>query len=141
MQRKHLLQDDGESNEESGSGGTRAVSPVIGVILMVAITVILAAVIATFVLGIGDSTQATPNAQFSFDYDGSNVTVTHNGGDTIPGERLSLTNGTNNASFPTGDITAGSSTSISASSGATVRVIWESESGDTTQALATYEVP
>ncbi|WP_077152396.1 type IV pilin [Halorubrum tropicale] len=33
----------------------RAVSPVIGVILMVAITVILAAVIGTFVLGLGDS--------------------------------------------------------------------------------------
>ncbi|MGB9961680.1 archaellin/type IV pilin N-terminal domain-containing protein [Halobacterium sp. MBLA0001] len=32
----------------------RAVSPVIGVILMVAITVILAAVIATAVLGFGD---------------------------------------------------------------------------------------
>jgi len=31
-----------------------AVSPVIGVILMVAITVILAAVIASFVLGLGD---------------------------------------------------------------------------------------
>lgn len=31
-----------------------AVSPVIGVILMVAITVILAAVIGTFVLGLGD---------------------------------------------------------------------------------------
>ncbi|MDX1747991.1 MAG: type IV pilin N-terminal domain-containing protein, partial [Halobacteriales archaeon] len=33
-----------------------AVSPVIGVILMVAITVILAAVIGAFVLGIGDNT-------------------------------------------------------------------------------------
>ncbi|ELK56003.1 hypothetical protein D320_01493, partial [Haloferax sp. BAB-2207] len=33
---------------------SRAVSPVIGVILMVAITVILAAVIGTFVLGLGD---------------------------------------------------------------------------------------
>jgi flagellin-like protein len=32
----------------------RAVSPVIGVILMVAITVILAAVIGTFVLNLGD---------------------------------------------------------------------------------------
>ena len=32
-----------------------AVSPVIGVILMVAITVILAAVIGTFVLGLGDN--------------------------------------------------------------------------------------
>jgi len=37
----------------------RAVSPVIGVILMVAITVILAAVIGTFVLGLGDQVQST----------------------------------------------------------------------------------
>ena len=36
---------------------SRAVSPVIGVILMVAITVILAAVIGTFVLGLGDSVE------------------------------------------------------------------------------------
>lgn len=38
-----------------GDGEQRAVSPVIGVILMVAITVILAAVIAAFVLDLGDS--------------------------------------------------------------------------------------
>jgi flagellin-like protein len=36
------------------SGEDRGVSPVIGVILMVAITVILAAVIGAFVLGLGD---------------------------------------------------------------------------------------
>ena len=42
----------------------RAVSPVIGVILMVAITVILAAVIGTFVLGLGDSlADSQPTAQ------------------------------------------------------------------------------
>jgi len=39
-----------------------AVSPVIGVILMVAITVILAAVIGTFVLGLGDSLEQAPQA-------------------------------------------------------------------------------
>ena len=47
-----------------------AVSPVIGVILMVAITVILAAVIATFVLGLGEQISDTaPEASFQFDYD------------------------------------------------------------------------
>jgi len=47
----------------------RAVSPVIGVILMVAITVILAAVIGTFVLGLGDQVQTTsPSASISFDF-------------------------------------------------------------------------
>ncbi|MFC6973976.1 type IV pilin [Halomicroarcula sp. GCM10025709] len=41
-----------------------AVSPVIGVILMVAITVILAAVTASFVLGLGDQQQrTTPQAK------------------------------------------------------------------------------
>ncbi|WP_121743767.1 type IV pilin [Natronorubrum halophilum] len=42
-------------NKLIGSEEERAVSPVIGVILMVAITVILAAVIAAFVLDMGDS--------------------------------------------------------------------------------------
>ncbi|MDL0145552.1 type IV pilin N-terminal domain-containing protein [Halobacterium salinarum] len=43
----------------------RGVSPVIGVILMVAITVILAAVIGTFVLGLGDSLQQAPQTSVS----------------------------------------------------------------------------
>ena len=48
--------------------GERAVSPVIGVILMVAITVILAAVIGTFVLGLGDQIgDNAPQASFSTD--------------------------------------------------------------------------
>lgn len=58
MQLKNLLDDDS------------AVSPVIGVILMVAITVILAAVIATFVLGLGEQvSQTSPSATFTFDLD------------------------------------------------------------------------
>ncbi|MDQ2052477.1 type IV pilin N-terminal domain-containing protein [Natronolimnohabitans sp. A-GB9] len=43
-----------------GSEEERAVSPVIGVILMVAITVILAAVIAAFVLDMGDDMGSEP---------------------------------------------------------------------------------
>ncbi len=43
-----------------GSDDERAVSPVIGVILMVAITVILAAVIAAFVLDMGQQTGNQP---------------------------------------------------------------------------------
>jgi len=58
----------------------RGVSPVIGVILMVAITVILAAVIASFVLGFGDSVQS--NAQAGVTVDDGNVTVTSLGSNT-----------------------------------------------------------
>ena len=61
-----------------GSKEERAVSPVIGVILMVAITVILAAVIAAFVLDMGSNMGDEPlNAAADIEGDGSNsVTVT-----------------------------------------------------------------
>ena len=53
-----------------GNDEERAVSPVIGVILMVAITVILAAVIAAFVLDMGDDLGGNPQA--AVDVDDSN---------------------------------------------------------------------
>ena len=43
------------------------VSPVVGVILMVAVTVILAAVIGAFVLDLGNNVQANPQAGVTFD--------------------------------------------------------------------------
>jgi flagellin-like protein len=42
------------------------VSPVVGVILMVAVTVILAAVIGSFVLDLGSNVQANPQAGVTF---------------------------------------------------------------------------
>jgi len=71
-----------------GSEDERAVSPVIGVILMVAITVILAAVIAAFVLDLGPgdpAPQASIEWDVNTDYDGSEElgTLSHGGGDSI----------------------------------------------------------
>jgi flagellin-like protein len=62
----------------------RAVSPVIGVILMVAITVILAAVIGTFVLGLGDQLgDTTPQASLDISADSGTITIEHTGGDEL----------------------------------------------------------
>ncbi|MEZ3143060.1 type IV pilin [Halobaculum sp. MBLA0143] len=71
----------------------RAVSPVIGVILMVAITVILAAVIGSFVLGIGGDLEQPPQSQLSVSATENasgnlNVTIAHDGGDTLTGDNL-----------------------------------------------------
>ncbi|AFO57270.1 MULTISPECIES: type IV pilin [unclassified Natrinema] len=52
-----------------GTDDERAVSPVIGVILMVAITVILAAVIAAFVLDLGGSVGQEAQAGVSIEVD------------------------------------------------------------------------
>ncbi|WP_089787239.1 type IV pilin [Natronobacterium haloterrestre] len=63
-----IIRDKLVGNEEE-----RGVSPVIGVILMVAITVILAAVIAAFVLDLGDMSESA-NAGIEFDESGEYVT-------------------------------------------------------------------
>ncbi|GAB3413834.1 hypothetical protein GCM10027435_08250 [Haloparvum alkalitolerans] len=121
----------------------RAVSPVIGVILMVAITVILAAVIGTFVLGLGDSLQTqSPSVSFAgdqgtttinnsggSDVDVTSLTISHEGGDSVSESQLSVTVSGNTAyGYNTtseeaeavwngsGDVQAGSSVTVVASS-------------------------
>ena len=124
----------------------RAVSPVIGVILMVAITVILAAVIGAFVFGLGDQIQETaPNAQISIteiDVTGDTVTFVHNGGDTFhdgntveirvtaAGEEVgSLTPGDDftDGQFRAGDQLTASGGTASIDDGDTIRVVWVGE--------------
>jgi len=146
----------------------RAVSPVIGVILMVAITVILAAVIGTFVLGLGDQVQSTtPQASFGFDTSDSKevVTITHESGDTIDANNLQVKagitfNDTDDGTFETGtsakwselteddDVSAGSTASIGADdtdaddfAGDTVRVVFNSPDSDSSSTLGKFEVP
>ncbi len=78
----------------------KGVSPVIGVILMVAITVILAAVIASFVFGMGTKVRAAPEAQLilSDHEDVINtggeaddlVYISHIGGDTLKCDELKI---------------------------------------------------
>ncbi|OKY78673.1 MAG: Pilin/Flagellin PilA family [Candidatus Methanohalarchaeum thermophilum] len=67
------------------------VSPVIGVILMVAITVIMAAIVAGFVFGVIQTPQATPTASITIsnivpenknEHNGT-VTLLHQGGDDL----------------------------------------------------------
>jgi flagellin-like protein len=159
MQLKQLLNDDD------------AVSPVIGVILMVAITVILAAVIGTFVLGLGDQVQSTaPNAQIGTDFsdgadDAQELEILHEGGDQLQAENVRVTASPEvgshddlcDSSFSggwSGDLTAGSSCTLSGGmdsdsvfsdstplNESTVRVVWESSSGDTSSTIRTWEGP
>jgi flagellin-like protein len=139
----------------------RAVSPVIGVILMVAITVILAAVIGTFVLGLGDQVQSTtPQASFGFSTAGdvssadenlstvaqgpdmANMTITHESGDSIPSSNVNLTaGGTSKAWVGSGDISAGDSNTVRVDRGDTLRVIYNSPDSDTSSTLGKFEVP
>ncbi len=144
----------------------RAVSPVIGVILMVAITVILAAVIGAFVLGLGDQvSNNAPSASFSYDFDGNtNVTITHDGGDSIDTSQLIVTvdgnvaypnddgpEGYNSSGWDDSTIRSGNTVDIFngsngggsdvAESGETVRVIWENPGGGSTNTISQRNWP
>jgi len=84
----------------------RAVSPVIGVILMVAITVILAAVIGTFVLGLGDSLGGSATAGVTVDGDNTtDVTVTLTNLGTA--ESVKIVYAANGTSVGSGNLGAG----------------------------------
>ena len=158
MQLKQLFDDDD------------AVSPVIGVILMVAITVILAAVIGTFVLGLGDQVQNNaPSASFTFDFDESvgtsgltdcsssnladsgsddtvgDLTATHDGGSGIPAARLSITDGSTDIDVSDctsdTDISAGSDFTVGIDTTDTFRIIWTAEGGGNSATIGKFTGP
>lgn len=124
----------------------RAVSPVIGVILMVAVTVILAAVVSTLVLGLGGDVKATPQASFSFDNDGSNtVTVTHTGGADLAISEVNVTGASTPFDWDSGvdtdsKVTAGETGSVTVSASDRLQVVWNGGEGKSS-ILASYEVP
>ena len=142
--------------------GDDAVSPVIGVILMVAITVILAAVIGTFVLSLGSDLQNNaPNAQFTFsEEDNGGLTITHDGGQNVDVDKINVSGDANiDASSESnaecqqddwgnttwsgdGELSAGDSCTIPStevSSSEEIRITWESDNGGTSATLAKYE--
>lgn len=147
MELETLFQSDADADE-------RGVSPVIGVILMVAITVILAAVIGTFVLGLGDNIDSTPQASWDFEVseDSNTLNITHNGGDSIEKARLSVTGvGNDLGSTPSGlpakafndPVKAGDTATvdIEGNSGDTVRLVYTAEGGDNSNVIATFDIP
>ncbi len=132
----------------------KAVSPVIGVILMVAITVILAAIIGVFVLDAGTSvSDTTPQAQFSIDYDDGDATLTHEGGDSVNTDSVFVTvdgdDVEDNDNFTTTlddseTLRAGSSFDVKNDNGSSendldenkdIRLIWETGDGERTATL------
>lgn len=136
--------------------GERGVSQVLSVVLMVTITVVLAAIAGSAVLGLEEGAEAAPTADFTIDYNASSDTVTirHNGGQGIIAEELYIHGNSIDAGDTgnwvdasggdaTGDIdgkpavVTGDSAVISVSDEEyTVRVIWKSSSTDTSAELA-----
>lgn len=116
-------------------GDERGVSPVVGVALLIAITVILAAVIGFVVLDTSTSTTKAKNARLDFDGSGP-TTISHQGGDEFNTSNVIVkVNGVNKgnlssysvdgSTFDTGD-----SFTVSTNSSDTVSVVWDDPESD-----------
>lgn len=141
----------------------RGATPVIGIVLMVAIAVILAALVSTQTLALSrQSAEAGPSAVIQFDYDTtatgadawSNadpgdpayglLTITHEGGESIPMDRLSLigVDGAAALGFTAigGDdyFDAGDEVTVWVHEDDTVRVVWDSREGTKSTAVAIW---
>jgi len=140
-----------------------AVSPVIGVILMVAITVILAAVIAAFALSFADSGQSNaPQVSFDTDYNETNdnvVTLTVQSGDTFDAESVTFEGDlstdpgvgigeggddwTASSNFNDGDsVSAGDSVEVGVTGpDYTVELVWQADDGGESSIIRTLGGP
>lgn len=146
----------------------RGLSPVIGVILLVGITVILVAVVGGLVTDFGSDIEVAPNAQFNADFDttNGNITITHGSGDDINPDNVEFEYTLNDDTergpmnfneavdsgdtieglFQSGDeVTLSESGSLlesdDVSSGGEIRMIWTGESGDQREVLLEEIVP
>jgi len=146
-----------------------AVSPVIGVILMVAITVILAAVIASFVLGLGGQQSTAPQASFNFEYEAGEslptgapsdadltsgsaietgtLDISHNSGDSVEASRVTILAQSAEEEvdadtvYSSTRISSGDTAEVKVDSGDTIRLVYTDDSGEDSTTLATWEAP
>lgn len=126
----------------------RAVSPVVGVALLIAITVILAAVIGGVVLGLGTSSADAPQASLQFEYSDSDgdgtvddLTITHKGGDTLLNQEVVVRDANGDTSLGS-DISAGQSVtvnSVTPNAAGEITVVWQDPNSDDESIIGTYE--
>jgi len=114
----------------------RAVSPVIGVVLLIALVVLMSATVSVFAIEMGqnnpeptflegdDHEQPTPDVEWEIDASGGIAQITHDGGESIDGDALEImVDGTERGGFD-GTVSEGDSTTLAASSGDEIRLEW-----------------
>lgn len=120
----------------------RAVSPVLGVVLMIVIAVVLAAVVGSAVLGLGSGPAEAPQASLEFSNDNGTVTATHTGGDPVEFSNVQVkVDGSGSTANPTGTLEAGDSTTVAnnVAAGDTIRIIWQDPNSEKTTVIAEFE--
>lgn len=123
----------------------RAVSPVVGVALLIAVAVILAAVIGAVVLGLGTGGVETPQAQLQGEYNTSDNgawNISHNGGEPIPADNVEFVDSSgaqvDDASFDNDELTAGETYQTGDNMSETIQLVWEDPNSDSETVLEEF---
>lgn len=141
-----------------------AVSPVVGVVLLLGITVVLGAIAGVYFFALTDTPTQQPSVDFEYNYDRvvldcDTLVVIHDGGDTLDASRTTLRMGNESNSTANlgvgSEFTAGESISIDGDhpaksgggyfpcdmGGETLRIVWEHPENGDSFVIGKYEVP
>lgn len=130
-------------NQTTAESDERAVSPVVGATLLIGITVILASVIGTVVLGVGVGPVETPQVTLSFEVTdgGDEITLRHEGGEPLDADEVVVLDqdGSELAGLDEDLTTGGRQAIVDDPDGVErVSVVWQNPNGETESVLATF---
>ena len=131
-------------DDRAGGATDRAVSPVVGVALLIAITVVLAATIGAAVMSLGVGGAGVPEATLSFTADetAEEIVLIHEGGDPLDADEIVILDQDGNVVGELErDMTAGERLVIVDDDDydvEEVRVVWEDPDTDNAQILANF---
>ena len=117
----------------------RAVSPVVGIVLLVAVVAITAAVAGSLVVGLTDETDPAPTVAMELEPtgDGVSYTLEHVSGDDLSGERTRLIGVADEEALPGEEFRAGEDVTVVPVE-EQVRLVWDGD--DTSYTVQTFDV-
>jgi len=112
-------------------GSRRAISPVIGVVLMVVIVVLLAGITAAFVFGSTDETDPQPDVVMTVveSDDSTTVALKHESGDTLAGNKTRLVGAADETAFHGAQLQAGNTVEV-VPTDQVLKLVWSGENTD-----------
>lgn len=127
-----------------GHADARGASSVVGVLLLIAVTVILAAVVATFTLDLGsESTNDTPKVNWEYEYNSGKIQATHASGDDVKSDALKIQGScATDPPSPPSTISSGDTITIGngscTTSGENIKIIWTDPVSDNSAILGEF---
>lgn len=132
--------------KEQPGADDRAVAPVVGIALLIAITVILAGVIGSVIFGLSVDPSDSPQTTLSFSAEGdTTVELTHEGGQTLDADEIVIRYSGNELTLDS-DLSAGERREIidtedgdpDFADADQISVVWQDPTSDTESVLATF---